>query len=299
MFASSRSRYNNPAVLPPDSLAEAYAACARVARTHYENFPVASVLLPGRMRPHVAAVYAFARGADDFADEGDLSPDDRLRRLDDWHQRLLDCTCVDPAPCTRHPAPNTRHPAPGTRHPGPELVFLALGHTIRTCQLPLSPFEDLLSAFRQDVTKRGYATWDELLDYCRRSANPIGRLVLRVAGYSNERLDRASDCLCTALQLTNLWQDLHRDCRRGRQYLPADIRRRCGARDADLEQGQLSPEWKQALAEALSFRHEALRPRGNPTASFYDCERWGSMRPARSRAACASSIVRNLKTPRG
>ena len=180
---------------------EAYAACARVARGHYENFPVASLLLPPPMRPHIAAIYAFARAADDFADEGDRTADERLRLLDDWHARLTACVAGEA---------------------GDDPVFVALGETIRTCALPVGLFEDLLSAFRQDVTTTRYASWADVCDYCRRSANPVGRLVLRVSGRADDRLDAASDAVCTALQLTNFWQDLERDWRKGRIYVPRE-----------------------------------------------------------------------------
>ena len=177
--------------MQPDAAAlrAAYAECEKLARGHYENFPVASRLLPARMRPHIAALYAFARTADDFADEGRRPDVERLRLLDDWQYRLHACVTE----CT----PEDR-------------VFLALGATIRACRLPVSLFDDLLSAFRQDITTHRYDTWNGVLDYCRRSANPVGRLVLRIAGHEDARLDRSSDALCTALQLSNFWQDLGR-----------------------------------------------------------------------------------------
>jgi phytoene synthase len=221
---------------------EAYAACERAARAHYENFPVASVLLPPAMRPHVAAVYAFARAADDFADEGDLTADERLRLLDGWKQRL-------------HEAARSAAPGPPPRPGEPADVqdlFVALGESIRSLSLPLGHFEALLSAFRQDVTVTRYPTWDEMMDYCRRSANPVGRLVLRIAGYRDERLDAASDALCAALQLTNFWQDVKRDFDRGRIYLPADERERHGALERDLADGVVTPQWRAALATAAA-----------------------------------------------
>jgi phytoene synthase len=128
-------------------------------------------------------------------------------------------------------------------------VFLALGHTIRSRSLPVGLFEDLLSAFRQDVSTKRYATWAELMDYCRRSANPVGRLVLRVAGRADDQLDRASDAVCTALQLTNFWQDLERDWQKGRLYVPRDECERFGAREADLDARVLSSGWRAALSE--------------------------------------------------
>ena len=219
----------------------AYAACERMARRHYETFPVASLLLPAAMRPHVAAIYAFARAADDFADEGDLPPAERLALLDDWGKRLMACAG----------AASSVSANPESRIPDPEsdAVFLALGHTIRARSLPVGLFEDLLSAFRQDVVTKRYATWAEVLDYCRRSANPIGRLVLRVAGRGDERLDAASDAVCTALQLTNFWQDLERDWQKGRLYVPRDERERFGARESDLDARVMSAAWREALSE--------------------------------------------------
>ena len=223
-------------------LAEAYDTCARIARGHYENFPVASLLLPRRMRPHVAAVYAFARVADDFADEGDQTSDARLALLAAWRERLMACTAAHDSSdsaglqaCATADADN---------------IFLALGSTIRACRLPVSLFDDLLSAFRQDVTTTRYETWNDVLNYCRRSANPVGRLVLGIAGVDDEALARSSDAVCTALQLTNFWQDLARDWRRGRLYLPLEDCRREGADPADLDAGRLTPAWRNVLRGA-------------------------------------------------
>ncbi len=179
------------------TIAEGYAVCVRLARSHYENFPVASWLLPAPMRPHVAAIYAFARTADDFADEGNLDDAERLRRLDDWEARL--------------------------DGPGDHPVFVALKSTIDECRLDPQLFHDLISAFKQDVTTKSYATWAELLDYCRRSAHPIGRLVLGVAGCGDARTAVKSDAVCTALQLANFWQDVEVDRRKGRDYLPKEL----------------------------------------------------------------------------
>ena len=240
-------------------LDEAYATCARIAREHYENFPVASRLLPRRMRPHVAAVYAFARAADDFADEGNLAPAARLALLDDWHERLVACSAgLEPRsaglkPCgARSILGSGAVEVPVTA--GLQVcavpIFLALGATIRACRLPVSLFDDLLSAFRQDVTTTRYETWDEVLDYCRRSANPVGRLVLGIAGVDDEALARASDEVCSALQLTNFWQDLGRDWRRGRLYVPLEDCRRAGAEPRDLDAGRLTPAWRAVLREA-------------------------------------------------
>ncbi|HEY3885288.1 MAG TPA: squalene synthase HpnC [Vicinamibacterales bacterium] len=216
-------------------LAEAYAACERLARSHYENFPVASRLLPARMRPHVAAVYAFARTADDIADEGAAPAAERLAALARWGDRL-------DAALSGRVDPSDEH----------AFVFPAVRHSIETCRLTPQLFHDLLSAFAQDVTTTRYAAWDEVLDYCRRSANPVGRLVLRIAGYDRVELDRASDAVCTALQLTNFWQDLEIDWRKGRLYVPEDVWRPAGASIDDLSAGRLSPEWARALMEVTN-----------------------------------------------
>ena len=229
-----------------DTLQRAYAACARLARDHYENFPVASFLLPKRMRPAIAAVYAFARTADDFADEPGLATTERLRLLDGWMARLHDAA-----------AGRTRSSSPD------DLIFLALGDAMRAHRLPVRLFEDLLSAFRQDVTVGRYQTWSEVLDYCSRSANPVGRLVLRVAGYEDEALDRASDGLCTALQLTNFWQDFARYWQNGRLYVPLEISDRTGARDEDLDGGIMTSAWRAALRE-MAARTRELFAAGRP-----------------------------------
>src|SRR5215217_4178295 len=172
------------------------------------------------MRPHVAAVYAYARIADDIADEGSAPADERLTLLNAWQRRLHAALAVE------------RADEPPHEHE--DLIVVALAHSIRLLDLPIALFDDLLSAFAQDTMTTRYATWDDVLDYCRRSANPIGRLVLRVAGYDDRRLDEHSDAVCTALQLTNFWQDFAVDWNRGRLYLPVEERDRAHARDADL-----------------------------------------------------------------
>jgi squalene synthase HpnC len=225
-------------------LERAYDWCGELARSHYENFPVASRLLPASMRPHIAAVYAFARLADDMADEGDRPASERLADLDRWEVRLASAVRGDAVP------------------PGPHAeVFLALQHSIDACRLPPQLLHDLLSAFRQDVTVTRYERWDDLLDYCRRSANPVGRLVLRIAGCASAELDEASDALCTALQLTNFWQDLEVDWAKGRIYVPAAVRTAAGALDEDLSARRLTPGWRAALAD-VSARTRALFERG-------------------------------------
>ncbi len=231
------------------ALDAAYAHCLALASSHYENFPVASWLVPAPIRPHVAAVYAFARSADDFADEDGYDTAERFRLLDDWLARL--------------------HVAAGPRADASDPIFLALGHTIRTCKLPVDLFEALLSAFRQDITVTRYATWDDVDDYCRRSANPVGRLVLRLFGHDDARMDAWSDAICTALQLANFWQDFAVDWRRGRLYVPEEQWRASGADPEQLTAAMTTTprEWQQALA-ASAARTRALFYRGRPLLEY-------------------------------
>lgn len=225
----------------PD-IAAAYAQCARIAHGHYENFPVASWLLPASMRPHIAAIYAFARTADDFADEPGRAADERLQLLDRW-RRLLHASARGEAV--------------------EEPIFRALAHTIASCELPVALLDDLLSAFLQDVVVNRYETWGGVMDYCRRSANPVGRLVLRVAGVRDDAADHASDALCSALQLANFWQDFGVDWSRGRLYVPREEIDKAGASEADLEAGRMSPQWKSALRSCVAVTRE-LFEKGRP-----------------------------------
>lgn len=216
--------------------AEAYDYCERMARSHYENFPVGSLLVPAGVRRHVYSIYAFARTADDFADEGYGSGIDeaaRLASLDDWERRLEDCArgrAIDP-------------------------VFVALAETIRELDLPVQLLRDLLSAFRQDVVKRRYADFDEVMDYCRRSANPVGRLILLLFGHRDDRLFRLSDNICTALQLANFWQDVAVDIAKDRVYLPVDEMARFGVTGDDLRDRRFSERY----ASLLKFQVERTR----------------------------------------
>ena len=176
-------------------------AAQSVSVAHYENFPVASRLIPAPLRPAVVAIYAFARAADDIADEGDAPPAARLARLDHFGAMLERIECGDvPA----------------------EEPFAALGAAIGRHALPLQPFRDLLSAFRQDVVQPRYAEFAQVLDYCSRSANPIGRLLLRLYRADDVEHCRLADAICTGLQLTNFWQDVASDWARGRVYLPLE-----------------------------------------------------------------------------
>ncbi len=179
---------------------EAEAFCRDLARRHYENFTVISFLLPRQLRQHFSNLYAYCRVSDDLADEFD-DPQKSLARLEEWEEHLERCYKGE------------------STHP----VFVALGSTIRQFDIPKEPFADLLRAFRQDQLQTRYQTWEELLGYCRCSANPVGRLVLYLCGYRDEERQRLSDETCTALQLTNFWQDVARDHHRGRIYIPIEI----------------------------------------------------------------------------
>ena len=226
------------------SVDAAYAHCVAIAHRHYENFPVASFLLPRAWRPHIAAIYAFARTADDFADQPHRSPEERLGLLDEWRVNL-------------HRA------ARGEEQLDP--VFVAVGDTMRRYALPLQPFDDLLSAFEQDVRVHRYETWEAVLDYCRRSANPIGRLVLRIAGVRSPAAEGASDALCTGLQLANFWQDFGVDWRAGRLYVPRQQIAASGASERDLEQAELAREWKSAIRACVA-RTRSFFDAGRPVA---------------------------------
>jgi squalene synthase HpnC len=196
------------------------------------------------MRPHIAAIYAYARVADDLADEGELPADERLKRLDAWRRRL-------------HGAVIAEHTS-GAPADDEDLIVAALAHSIRTCDLPIALFDDLLSAFEQDTMTTRYDSWTGVFDYCRRSANPIGRLVLRVAGCRDAVAEQSSDALCTALQLTNFWQDFGRDWRAGRLYVPRDVLTQCAADERELETGggALSGAWTRALGECIRVARE-------------------------------------------
>lgn len=226
---------------------DAYAYCEGLARAHYENFPVASRLLPARMRPHIAAIYAFARTADDVADEPGRDPAERLRLLAEFRERLFASVVSDP--------------------PAEDHIFVALRETIRRCDLPVELLADLLSAFEQDVRVHRYDTWVDVSDYCRRSANPVGRLVLRIASVRHDSADQASDAVCTALQLANFWQDFGRDWRAGRLYVPAEESCRHGAQERDLDGPAMTDAWR-ATIRACVERTRHLFEEGRPVSDF-------------------------------
>lgn len=209
---------------------------------HYENFPVASLLLPRRLRRPIEIIYRFARSADDIADEGDASNETRLAGLDAYHAEL--------------------DRIEGGQTPDTAL-FRALDQVIREWRLPLAPFRDLLDAFAQDVVKQRYADYPELLNYCRRSANPVGRLLLHLFDRADAENLYRSDCICTALQLTNFWQDIAVDWQKQRVYLPQSDLIRFGIDERQIAEGRWSEAWA-ALIDFQIERSEALMYAGVP-----------------------------------
>jgi phytoene synthase len=209
---------------------------------HYENFPVASMLLPARLRHPVALIYRFARSADDFADEGDLPPPQRLAQLDDYRQEL---DRLEAGAAPRQP------------------LFAELAEVVRSYRLPLQLFRDLLDAFAQDVVKQRYADYAELMDYCRRSANPVGRLLLHLFGAAGEPNLRRSDAICSSLQLVNFWQDVAIDWRKDRVYLPQDELHRFGVSERQIARGDAGGQWP-ALMRFQAERARALMHSGAP-----------------------------------
>ncbi len=227
-WAALPPEYRPPAQAP--TLAEAQAWCQRQTETHYENFHVASWFLPERLRKHFHAVYAYCRVSDDLGDEvGDAAQS--LALLDWWEEQLRLCYRGE------------------ATHP----VFVALLPTIRACNIPIEPFADLLTAFRQDQTITRFATIEDVLGYCRYSANPVGRLVLYVAGYTDEERFRLSDQTCTALQLANFWQDVRVDHAKGRVYLPQADMARFKVTEAMLAEGIAQGRANAAVRELLRF----------------------------------------------
>jgi len=218
-WAALPPSYRIPEVAP--TLEEARAYCKRLAESHYENFHVVSWFLPKALRPHFHALYAYCRISDDLGDEvGDRSA--ALALLNLWERELDACY-----------EGRTRHP-----------VFVALAKTIRECSIPKEPFADLLTAFRQDQLVTRYATMDDVLQYCRYSANPVGRLVLYACGESSEENFRLSDFTCTALQLANFWQDVREDYARGRIYIPKNDMEVFRVSEEQIAEGVVTPEFR-------------------------------------------------------
>ena len=238
--------YAIPATAP--DLADAREYCARLARSHYENFSVASWFLPKRLRQHFFNVYAYCRISDDLGDEvGDTQAS--LALLDQWQQELD--ACYDGSP----------------RHP----VFVALAETVRQFDIPQHEFSDLLTAFRQDQTVTRFETFDDVLHYCHYSANPVGHLVLYLCGYRDAERQALSDFTCTALQLANFWQDVSVDYEKDRIYLPLEDLRRFGISENDIANKQNTP----AFCSMLEFEVERARDwfhRGLPLVGKVDHE---------------------------
>jgi len=210
--------YRIPVTAP--SLEEARAYCERLAKSHYENFSVATWFLPKRLRQHFYNVYAYCRISDDLGDEvGD--PQQSLELLDQWEAELNACYAGSP------------------KHP----VFVALAETVKQFSIPQHEFSGLLIAFRQDQTITRFETFDDILAYCRYSANPVGHLVLYLCGYSDAERQQLSDYTCTALQLANFWQDVFVDYGKGRIYLPLEDLRRFGVTGGDIAQRRATPQF--------------------------------------------------------
>ncbi|WP_153116562.1 squalene synthase HpnC [Rhodocyclus tenuis] len=204
---------------------------------HYENFPVASLLLPARLRRPIEAIYRFARAADDIADEGQLSASERREQLGAYYAAL------DTIAAGAHPAPE----------------FAELAAIAKEWQLPLQLLRDLLDAFSQDIDKARYADHAEVLDYCRRSANPVGRLLLHLAGCSGENELRRSDAICSGLQLANFWQDIAIDWQKDRVYLPQTDLERFGIDEAQIAEARWSPAWAALLDFEIDRAEHLLR----------------------------------------
>lgn len=246
-WAALPSSYHIPEIAP--TLDEARAWCKHLAETHYENFHVASWFLPKKLRPHFHAVYAYCRVSDDLGDEvGDHAQSIAL--LDQWNEELDACY-----------AGEARHP-----------VFVALAETIRECRIPKEPFADLLIAFKQDQTVTRFRDMDEVLAYCRYSANPVGRLVLYLCGYSDAERFRLSDATCSALQLANFWQDIASDYQqRDRIYLPQDAMRRFGVTEETIAAGKSTPEFRALLKDQVAYAR-SLFEAGLPLIGMVDSD---------------------------
>ena len=225
----------------PPSIAQSFRYCEDLTYGHYENFPVASFLIPQEKRRHIAAIYAFARTADDFADEPGLDDRERIRRLYDWQKELEDC-----------------YGGSARRE-----IFVALKETIKAYNIPRDLFLRLLKAFRSDVTTRRHATFHDLLRYSTDSANPVGRLVLLLFGYRDEKLFEYSDHVCTALQLTNFWQDVTVDLDKDHVYLPLEDLRRFGVSEQQLSSRSFTPAFRNLLEFQVTRTREYFE-KGKP-----------------------------------
>jgi squalene synthase HpnC len=245
-WASLPVSYRFPERIP--TLGEAQQYCRELAESHYENFHVASWLLPERLRPHFHSIYAYCRISDDLGDEV-ANQAQALALLDVWQEQLDACYRGE------------------AKHP----VFVALRETIRICDIPKQPFADLLTAFRQDQTVIRYASMDSVLAYCRNSANPVGRLVLYACGYRDAERFALSDETCSALQLANFWQDVSEDFARGRIYLPQDAMVAAGVDEATLANRQATPAFRALMREQIAYTR-AMFARGAKLIGMVDRE---------------------------
>ena len=215
-------------------LEESYRLCLKTAKNHYENFPVASILIPADYRQHIAAIYAFARTADDFADE----EQDKIKLLD-WRKQLQNCVKGE------------------YEHP----IFQALFHTIKTFQLPPQWLDDLLTAFLWDLEKNRFGTFAELNQYCRYSANPVGRIILWIFGFRSDKAIKYSDYITTALQLTNFWQDISIDLKKDRIYIPIEFLNRYQIKEEQILQRRYSANFGLMITD-LNNRTKLLFKKG-------------------------------------
>ena len=223
---------------------QAFQFCERLARDHYENFPVASLMVPKDKRPHVYAIYSFARIADDYADEPGLTPAERVDSIAVWEEQLIDAY-----------RGHAHHP-----------VFVALRETVDRFEMPIELFQRLLRAFRSDVTTHRYESFEDVLGYCENSANPIGRLMLLLFNYRSETTMEFSDSICTALQLPNFWQDVAIDLKKDRVYIPVEDIREFGYSEDELFERHCSQAFKDLMCYQVE-RTEQMFREGKPLLS--------------------------------
>jgi squalene synthase HpnC len=229
------------------SAEDGFRHCEKIARSHYENFPVASQFVPKDMRKYVWAIYAFARIADDYADEPGYTLAERIDNLSQWERYLTECYNGNPT----------------------HRIFAALAETVERFQIPVELLQNLLSAFRADVTVKRYRTFEDVLAYCRNSANPVGRIVLMLFNYRSEALMQYSDLICTALQLTNFWQDVSVDLGKDRIYVPQEDLEEFGYSEEDLFERKLDDRFRNLMAFEVQ-RTAEIFVEGKPLLSKVD-----------------------------
>lgn len=219
------------------TVAQAFQYCERLTYDHYENFPVASLFIPKDKRRYVCVIYSFARIADDYADEPGLTPAERIESMNEWEEQLLDCY-----------RGHAEHP-----------VFVALRETVDRFEIPIELFRNLLHAFRSDVTTHRYETFEDVLEYCEHSANPVGRLMLLLFNYRSEAMMQQSDFICTALQLTNFWQDVSVDLEKDRVYIPLDDIREFGYSEEELFDRTVNRTFRDLICYQVDRTREMFR----------------------------------------